>query len=109
MPRLSSGVRGAPRRIEPVSAPCHDPASRGQRDSNMRLFHAWLGLFLVVAVPAQAAQCGGDFHAFLSTMSREAQAAGVSRPVIDQALAGVTQDQAVLAFDRRQRSTFNMS
>ena len=63
----------------------------------------------IIAASAHAAQCGGDFHAFLSTMSREAQAAGVSRPVIDQALAGVSQDQAVLAFDHRQRSTFNMS
>ena len=39
-------------------------------------------------------------------MSREAQAAGVSRGVIDQAFAGVTSDPAVLSFDRRQRGTF---
>ena len=32
-----------------------------------------------------------------------AQAAGVSRAVIDQAFAGVTSDPNVLAFDRRQR------
>ena len=38
---------------------------------------------------------------------REAQAAGVSPAVISQALGGVTQDPAVLAFDRRQRGTFN--
>jgi len=56
--------------------------------------------------PALAAPCGGDFRTFLATMANEAQRAGVSRAVIDQAFAGVTQDQAVLAFDRRQRGTF---
>jgi lytic murein transglycosylase len=58
---------------------------------------------------AQAAQCGGDFNTFLSAMGREAQAAGVSRAVIDQAFAGVTSDPAVLSFDRRQRGTFRKS
>ena len=61
---------------------------------------------LLLSFPAAAAQCGGDFNAFVAAMSREAQAAGVSRAVIDQAFAGVTQDQAVLSFDRRQRGTF---
>jgi len=45
-------------------------------------------------------------NAFFAHMGREAQAQGVSRAVIDQAFAGVTQDQAVLAIDRRQRGTF---
>ena len=67
---------------------------------------AALLLSLLVLSPAAAAQCGGDFNAFVAAMSREAQAAGVSRAVIDQAFAGVTQDQAVLSFDRRQRGTF---
>ncbi len=62
---------------------------------------------LAVAAPAQAARCGGDFNAFVAAMAQEAQAAGVSRAVIDGALGGVTQDGAVLAFDRRQRGTFN--
>ena len=62
---------------------------------------------LTFTAPARAAQCGGDFNTFLSAMSREAQAAGVSREVIDQAFAGVTLDQAVLAFDRRQRGMFH--
>jgi membrane-bound lytic murein transglycosylase B len=62
---------------------------------------------LVAAAPAQAARCGGDFNAFVAAMAQEAQAAGVSRAVIDGALGGVTQDGAVLAFDRRQRGTFN--
>jgi lytic murein transglycosylase len=67
--------------------------------------------FLAFAVipSAQAAQCGGDFQTFLSAMARDAQAAGVSRAVVDQAFAGVTIDQAVLTFDRRQRNTFRKS
>src|ERR1700686_3850774 len=64
---------------------------------------------LFVASPACAATCGGDFSAFLSAMSREAVAAGISRTVIDSAFAGVTQDGSVLAFDRRQRGTFRKS
>ena len=59
-----------------------------------------------VLLPQRAAQCGGDFHRFIASMSREAAAAGVSQNVIANAFAGVTQDQAVLAFDRRQRGTF---
>jgi lytic murein transglycosylase len=59
--------------------------------------------------PASAAQCGGDFNAFLAEISREAQQKGVPRSVVARALAGVSQDRAVLAFDRRQRGTFRMS
>jgi hypothetical protein len=59
------------------------------------------------ATPSQAAKCGGDFDQFVAAMSAEAAAAGISRGVIDSALSGVTQDQAVLNFDRRQRGTFN--
>jgi lytic murein transglycosylase len=66
-------------------------------------------VLLVLAAPSHAAQCGGDFNTFLSGMARDAQAAGVSRSVIDQAFAGVTIDQAVLSFDRRQRGTFRKS
>jgi lytic murein transglycosylase len=69
-----------------------------------------LAVFLFVplfAAPAQAAQCSGDFNVFLSAMARDAQAAGVSRSVIDQAFAGVAIDQGVLAFDRRQRGMFH--
>ncbi len=64
-----------------------------------------LGIALL-ATPAGAAQCGGNFNAFLAAMGREAQAAGISRAVINSAFAGVTQDRKVLAFDRRQRHTF---
>ena len=38
---------------------------------------------------------------------RKRVAAGVSQGVVSQALGGVTQDGSVLAFDRRQRYTFN--
>jgi lytic murein transglycosylase len=61
----------------------------------------------VIASPAHAARCGGDFNTFVAAMSQEAAAAGVSQTVISQALSGVTQDPAVLNFDRRQRGTFN--
>ena len=64
---------------------------------------------LLPSDPARAAQCGGDFNAFLAAMAREAQAAGVSRAVIEMAFAGVTLDQNVLAFDRKQRGTFRKS
>lgn len=62
---------------------------------------------LAISIPAQAARCGGDFNTFVAAMSQEAAAAGISQGVISQAFAGVTQDPAVLAFDRRQRGTFN--
>jgi lytic murein transglycosylase len=61
------------------------------------------------AAPAHAAKCGGDFNGFLAQISREAQAAGVSRQVVDQAFAGLTPDPKVLDFDRRQRGTFKRS
>ena len=68
---------------------------------------AALLLTLTLATEAFAAQCGGDFQTFIASISREAQSQGISQAVISQALGGVTQDQAVLAFDRRQRGTFN--
>ena len=66
-----------------------------------------LAATFLLATPASAAKCGGDFNAFVAAMAREAQAAGVSRSTIDQAFAGITQDQAVLAFDRRQKGMFH--
>ena len=56
-----------------------------------------------------AAKCGGDFNSFVASMSAEAAAAGVSQSVTSQAFGGITQDMAVLNFDRRQRYTFNKS
>jgi lytic murein transglycosylase len=61
---------------------------------------------LTLATPSYAARCGGDFNTFVASMSAEAAAAGISQGVISQALGGVTQDAAVLNFDRRQRGTF---
>src|SRR5712672_4536584 len=61
-------------------------------------------LFLIT--PTCAARCGGNFNTFVAAMSQEAAAAGISQSVISQALGGVQQDGAVLAFDRRQRGTF---
>ena len=62
---------------------------------------------VIAAGPAFAAKCGGDFNSFLAGMSADARAAGVSESVIGTAFAGVSQDAAVLNFDRRQRYTFN--
>src|SRR3954453_15730964 len=76
----------------------------------MRMFR-W-AIFLgavILSTPTHAARCGGDFNTFVSAMSQEARAAGISDAVISQALSGVTQDPAVLTFDRRQRGTFNKS
>lgn len=68
---------------------------------------AALTLSLSLASPAIAAKCGGDFNTFVSAMGRDAAAAGVSQDVISQALSGVTIDQNVLSFDRRQRGMFH--
>ena len=62
---------------------------------------------LVLAAPASAAQCGGNFSSFLSQMARDAQAQGVSPQVIAQGFAGVAPDQNVLSFDRRQKGMFH--
>jgi lytic murein transglycosylase len=61
----------------------------------------------LAASSAQAARCGGDFNSFIASFSAEAQAAGISGSVVSSALGGVTVDPGVLAFDRRQRYTFN--
>ena len=70
-------------------------------------FFAVLIFVVFVAAPASAAQCGGNFNAFIAQMSRDAQAAGVSQSVIQQAFTGLTPDQNVLAFDRRQKGMFH--
>ena len=54
------------------------------------------------AAPARAAQCGGDFNAFLAEFSREAQAQKISPQVIQTAFAGLTPDPRVIQLDRRQ-------
>src|SRR5476649_2803497 len=74
-----------------------------------KLFSAVLFGAVIATTPSFAARCGGDFNTFVAAMSAEAQAAGVSAGVTDAAFGGVTQDMAVLNFDRRQRYTFNKS
>jgi lytic murein transglycosylase len=64
---------------------------------------------LVAAAPAFAARCGGDFNGFVASISAEAASAGISQGVLSSALSGVSEDAAVLNFDRRQRYTFNKS
>ena len=64
---------------------------------------------LSLSTPSHAARCGGDFNTFVAGISADARAAGISPNVISSALSGVQQDGAVLAFDRRQRYTFNKS
>lgn len=69
-------------------------------------FFAAAAATLVFVAPAMAAKCGGDFNGFIAEFSREAQGAGISPAVIQQALGGVTHDPKVMDFDRRQRGTF---
>src|SRR5579883_800497 len=75
----------------------------------LRLVGLWAACLAAFVVPgaAQAARCGGDFNSFLASFSADAQNAGVSPGVISSSLAGVSIDGSVLAFDRRQRYTFN--
>jgi lytic murein transglycosylase len=74
----------------------------------MLLFRAaFVFALLIIATPSFAARCGGDFYSFIAGMEQDAQAAGISGNVVSSALGGVQQDPAVLAFDRRQRYTFN--
>jgi len=75
----------------------------------IRRLCAALVFSVLLAAPASAAQCGGDFNGFIAAISRDAASAGVSRSVIDQAFAGIAIDQTVLTFDRRQRGTFRKS
>ncbi|MDE2378320.1 lytic murein transglycosylase [Bradyrhizobium sp.] len=75
----------------------------------LRLGLAVASMVFLATGSAEAARCGGDFSAFLAGMAQEAQAAGVSASVTSAALSEVTEDGAVLAFDRRQRYTFNKS
>src|SRR5579863_7544284 len=83
--------------------------AQGKRGRPMARLLVLLIVIPFLAMPAYAAQCGGDFNGFLAAVARDAQAQGVSRGVIDSAFAGLTIDPAVLAFDRRQHGTFQQS
>lgn len=66
-------------------------------------------LALVLATPAAAAPCGGDFGEFLSAMQTEAVVAGVPADSAAAFFKGARQDQKVLKADRAQgvfRKTF---
>jgi lytic murein transglycosylase len=65
--------------------------------------------FCLLASPALAAQCGGDYNRFIADFSREAQGKGISPQVVGVAFSGITQDPKVMEFDRRQRGTFKKS
>src|ERR1700750_926189 len=98
MPQTRASVRA----VWPV------PGCQSRGPDPMFLFRAALILaLLILSSPSFAARCGGDFNSFVAGMEQDAQAAGVSASVASSALGGVTQDPAVLAFDRRQRYTFN--
>ena len=58
---------------------------------------------LVAPATAGAAQCGGDFAAWLEQFRREAATKGVSQNALG-ALGGVTPDPKVLALDRNQKA-----
>ena len=62
---------------------------------------------LALAAPASAAQCGGSYEGFLAQMQKDALAAGVNQQTINTAFAGLSADQTVLAFDRRQHGMFH--
>ena len=53
------------------------------------------------ATPAFAAQCGGDFNAFLDTFRREAAAQGIPARAL-ATLDGLTPNPQVISLDRRQ-------
>ena len=55
----------------------------------------------VLNTPARAAQCGGDFNAFLDTFRGEAAAQGIPTHVL-AALDGLTPNPQVISLDRRQ-------
>lgn len=61
-----------------------------------------LCVFVLCPLPAMAAQCGGDFNAFLTEFSKEATANQIAPKVVQTAFAGLTPDPQVLALDRRQ-------
>jgi len=76
------------------------------RFSIARLIAAGFALaaaMLALAAPAFAATCGGaSYEGFLAQMQKDALAAGVSQQTINTAFAGLSTDQTVLAFDRRE-------
>src|ERR1700738_2561074 len=83
--------------------------ARGEESNMLKLRLVVVSCALLLATPSHAARCGGDFNSFVASISADAQGAGISQGVIGSALSGVSEDAAVLNFDRRQRYTFNKS
>ena len=86
------------------------PDGRSARDATrdrMPMFRwaIFLGTVILPHPHLRSPLCG-DFNTFVAAMSAEAEADGISRRRSPGA-CGVTQDPAVLAFERRQRGTFN--
>jgi lytic murein transglycosylase len=92
-----------------VAAQAVDGPQHGGLDPMFLFRSLFVFASLLLATPSFAARCGGDFNSFVAGMSSEAQAAGVSAGVTSSALDGLQEDGSVLAFDRRQRYTFNKS
>ena len=67
----------------------------------MRTLFVAAAVVSLLAVPARAAQCGGDFNAFLATFRGEAAAQGIPAHVL-AALDGLTPNPQVIALDHRQ-------
>jgi len=106
--RLSAGLMS--RNMAIVGAARPSLGCQHRDPIQMLLFRSLFVFALVLlATPSFAARCGGDFNSFVANMSSEAQAAGVSGSVTSAALGGLQEDGSVLAFDRRQRYTFNKS
>jgi membrane-bound lytic murein transglycosylase B len=61
-----------------------------------------LAMATLAATPSFAAQCGGDFNAFLSEFSREAAAQKISQQTIQGAFAELSPDPRVIQLDGRQ-------
>ena len=61
-----------------------------------------LAMAAFIAAPALAAQCGGDFDAFLAAFAQEAAAQKISPQVTQTAFAGLTPDPRVIQLDQRQ-------
>jgi len=75
--------------------------------SKLRLSALVLSVALAAGLGrAEAATCGKDpaqFGAWLQDFKAEAVSSGISRSVVDQALAGVTYDPRVIKLDRNQK------
>ena len=66
-----------------------------------------VGMAAALAAPAAAASCGrgaDGFDAWLQSFKQEAASAGISRSVIESALANVSYDDNVISHDRGQRA-----